>query len=149
MYIKVYFAENGSPKTGLSPTVTVYKDSDNSVIVNAQAMTEIGGGFYKYDFSTYDSEESYCYIVDSVTLTGQERYAPGAIEKNHNGLEDILENSTSVKKYLRGLIAPFLAKRTGMGTSTTVFRDQADGKDRVTVALDGSGNITAIVMDLT
>lgn len=149
MWLKVYFAENGSPKALLSPTVDVYRDSDAVKVVNAQAMTEIGGGFYKYDFSTYNPEQSYCYVVDSVTLTGYERYAPGAIEKNHNGLEDVLENSISAKQYLRGLIAPFLAKRTGMGTATTVFRDQADTKDRATFTLDANGNITAITLDLT
>lgn len=149
MWIKAYFAEDGAPKAGLTPTVTVYRDSDSAVVVNAQNMTEIGTGFYKYEFTTYDEEESYSYVADSVTLTAFERYAVGQLEKNHNGLEDILENSTTVKQYLRGLVAPFLAKRTGMGSNTTIFRDQADTKNRVTVALDGDGNITAIVMDLT
>lgn len=147
MWIKAYFAENGAPKTGLSPRVDIYKDSDSSKVVDAQAMTEIGGGFYKYEFTTYDTEESYSF-VDSVTLTGYERYAVGEITKNHNGLEDVLENGETVKNYLRGLIAPFLGKRTGMGTGTTIFRDQADSKDRLIVTLDSSGNITAIVMDL-
>ena len=79
MYFTAYFSESGVPKTGLSPTITIQKVSDNSVVVNAQAMTEVGNGFYKYSYTT-DNDESYVGVADSVTLTGSERYAPIATE---------------------------------------------------------------------
>lgn len=78
-WITVRFFEAGVPKTGLSPTVTVRDLADNSVPVNAQAMTEVGDGFYKYDFTTRDTAKDYVFSADSVTLLGSERYATGAI----------------------------------------------------------------------
>ncbi|MFH1241748.1 MAG: hypothetical protein V1689_05235 [Pseudomonadota bacterium] len=72
-----YFAENGSPKTGLSPTIIVRKDSDGTVVVNGVGMTETGNGFYQYTYAAQDFSEGYHFIADSVTLTGSERYAVG------------------------------------------------------------------------
>jgi len=58
MLLTAFFSDKGVPKTGLSPTIDVWKD-DATHVVNAQAMTEIAGGWYKYDFVGYD--EKLCY----------------------------------------------------------------------------------------
>lgn len=76
-WIGAYFKESGIPKTGLSPTLMGYDLSDNSVVLNAVAMTETGSGGYKYWFTNYDNTKNYYFLADSVTLTGEERYAPG------------------------------------------------------------------------
>ncbi len=73
MNLIAFFTENGTPKTGLSPTIDVWK-LDGSQVVTAQAMTEIAGGFYYYDFTTYDEDLDYVIRADSVTLTGSDRY---------------------------------------------------------------------------
>ena len=74
MNIIAFFTEQGIPKTGLSPTVDVWT-VDRSQVVTAQAMTEVAGGFYYYDFSTYDEDEDYCMRADgTATLTGADRY---------------------------------------------------------------------------
>lgn len=74
MLIISFFTEEGTPKTGLSPTLDVWT-VDGSQVVTAQAMTEIAGGFYKYDFSTYDENEDYCMRADGTSsLTGSDRY---------------------------------------------------------------------------
>lgn len=79
MNILARFTLDGVPATGLSPTITVYKVSDNSVVVNAQAMTEIAGGWYKYAFADYSETEEYCFGCDGgATLSGAERYPGGA-----------------------------------------------------------------------
>ncbi len=77
MSFDAFFLESGLPKTGLSPTIIIRKDSDGSVVVNGLAMTESGDGFYVYAYAAQDFTESYHYICDSVTLTGNERYAVG------------------------------------------------------------------------
>ena len=64
MIISAYFTDSGAPKTGLSPTVTVYDLSDNTKDVDAASMTEVGGGFYKYDWSGFDSSGDYTIICD-------------------------------------------------------------------------------------
>lgn len=75
MNISAYFSEYGTPKTGLSATITIYDVSDSSVIINAAAMTEMANGFYTYVFAALDNSKEYTAICDSVTLTGPERYA--------------------------------------------------------------------------
>jgi hypothetical protein len=76
MLITAYFSSSGTPATGLTPTVTVRDVSDGSVVVNAQAMTEVGGGDYKYTFAGYDSTKDYVVLCDGgITLVGTERYA--------------------------------------------------------------------------
>jgi len=79
MNLIAFFTDNGTPKTGLSPKIDVWK-LDGTQVVNAQAMTEIAGGFYYYDFTTYDDDEDYCIRADSVTLTGAERYVQATNE---------------------------------------------------------------------
>ncbi|KKK86456.1 hypothetical protein LCGC14_2763060 [marine sediment metagenome] len=74
MNIIAFFTEQGIPKTGLSPTVDVWT-VDRSQVVTAQTMTEVAGGFYYYDFTTYDEDEDYCMRADgTATLTGADRY---------------------------------------------------------------------------
>ena len=78
MWVIAAFTENGNPKTGLSPTITGYDLSDDSVVINAQSMAEIANGIYKYNFSTYDSAKDYVYICDgTASVPVFERYVFG------------------------------------------------------------------------
>lgn len=52
IYAAVRFTQDFIGKTGLSPTLTVIRVSDNAVVINAQAMSEIGDGFYKRDITS-------------------------------------------------------------------------------------------------
>jgi len=74
MWLVVAFTNGGVPVTGLSPTVTVHDLSDNSVAVNAATMSEVGNGFYKYDFTTYDSTKDYAVLFDAGADTVDARY---------------------------------------------------------------------------
>src|SRR4030042_4083500 len=64
MYILASWINSTGPVTGLSPTITARKLSDNSVILNAVAMSEVGNGGYKYEWTTYDAGEEYYLIAD-------------------------------------------------------------------------------------
>ena len=73
--IQSNFQNNGVPATGLTPAITVYDLSDNSVVVNASAMSEVANGIYKYSFTTYDVTKEYAIYVDGgVTLDNTDRY---------------------------------------------------------------------------
>jgi hypothetical protein len=76
MYITAFFTDKGVPKTGLSPIITVRKVSDNSIVVNGLSMSEIGSGWYKYDFATYDKSIEYAIVMDanSGSISDFERY---------------------------------------------------------------------------
>jgi len=73
MWISVYFGVYNSPITSLTPTIRIRYVLDGS-IVDSGVMTEVGDGFYNYDFSSYDSTKEYCMICDAVTLPNNIRY---------------------------------------------------------------------------
>lgn len=92
--ISAFFTDAGTPKTGLSATIRIRKLSDNSLVVTDAAMTEVGDGFYSYDFTTYDIEEEYTIRCDgSATLTNNlDRYTYAG---NESYSEDIWETETT------------------------------------------------------
>lgn len=78
MYFVAYFTNGGTPATGLSPTISIWRVSDNALLIDAAAMTEIAGGFYKYDYGAYDPTVDVVARADGgATLSGYDRYPPG------------------------------------------------------------------------
>lgn len=75
-WITAYFKASGVAQTGLTVLVTVYDLSDDSVDVNAQAMTEVAGGWYKYDFAAYDKTKDYSGFANSQSVASDDRYPP-------------------------------------------------------------------------
>lgn len=55
----------------------------------------------------------------------------------------VTENSKTFLQQLRLMYATLVGKASGLGTTTVVFRDDADSKDRVSATVDSSGNRTA------
>ena len=84
--ITVHFTNNGIPTSGLSPTIDIYQldpliPGNNTLIVNNGATTEIGGGWYRYDFLTYDPYVNYVFTFDGgAGLTAYERFKVGGNE---------------------------------------------------------------------
>jgi len=73
-----WFIDDGSPAVDLSPTVDVYDVSDNSKIVDGEAMTQVGLGFYKYNFTDFNEDKDYLVIADGgVSVEGWGRYSIG------------------------------------------------------------------------
>ena len=80
MIFPAYFHHQGTPRTGLAPQITVYNLTEGTNPVAGVAMTEVGLGWYKYEYAG-DETDHYVFTVDSVLLSGLERYASG----EHNG----------------------------------------------------------------
>jgi len=138
------FTENGVPKTGLSPTVTIYRLDTSTAVVTDAAMTEIlTSGQYLYDFAAWDSSVSYSTICTS-SLTGFEKYAYGAITSAR-----VIESSLSTDDILRLLLAKSVGIATGGGGTLIDFSDVTNSKTRVSMTVDASGNRSAIVLDGT
>jgi len=92
MLLLAFFSDKGVPKTGLSPIIDVWED-DATHVVNAQNMTEIAGGFYKYDFGGYDESEEYSIRADGgVALAANDRYVYGT-----NEVGQVTEDLTDIK----------------------------------------------------
>lgn len=99
--ISVFFTNNGVPATGLSPTIDIW-DLDqanplvNTLVINDGSLTEIGGGFYRYDFASYDPSKNYSFVVDGgLGLPTVERYHVGANESYQQEIVDGTWNATS------------------------------------------------------
>lgn len=91
MILTAFFTDEGTPKTGLSPTIDVWED-DGTHTVNAQAMTEIAGGFYKYNFAGYDESLNYCIRADGgAGLSVNDRYV-----FNTNEIGQVTEDLTDI-----------------------------------------------------
>lgn len=71
--ITSFFTEDGVPKEGLTPAITI-RDSSTSIIIVSSTCSEIGGGTYKYDF-IFDINKSYSVVIDGGNvLSDAERY---------------------------------------------------------------------------
>lgn len=63
---------------------------------------------------------------------------------------DGVETGLTVRQAMRLLASATVAKRSGAGTATEVYRNAlVDNKNRITATVDASGNVTAITYDLT
>lgn len=91
--ISVLFTSQGVPTEGLTPTIDIYElnlltTTTNTLIVDDGDTIEIGGGWYRYDFLTYDPEKNYVYTFDGgATLNDFDRYKYGA---NESYIEEIV-----------------------------------------------------------
>lgn len=80
--ITARFRNAGIPQTGLTPTINVYNvtDTTSTLVVGGDPMVEIGDGWYKYVFTTFDPKLEYIYDADGGPSISSpyERYQEGA-----------------------------------------------------------------------
>ncbi len=90
--ISVHYTNNGVPQTGLTPKIDVFEldplnPGVNTQVVTSGATVEIGMGFYRYDFATYNPLKSYVFMFDGgAALPACDRYKYGG---NESYVEDI------------------------------------------------------------
>ena len=53
-----------TPLTGLLATITIRDKTDNSIVVDDEAMTEIGLGEYDYTYDDMDATKAYSYVMN-------------------------------------------------------------------------------------
>ena len=63
MLITVQFTNRGTPATGLTPSISGWDLSDDSLQFSG-TMSETPGGIYKWDFSNYNHNVDYSFLVD-------------------------------------------------------------------------------------
>jgi len=74
------FTNNGTPQTGLSPTIDI-RTANGTLVINNATMTEVGGGGYRYDFTSYNGGIDYLFVADGgSTLSDSDRYQYGSNE---------------------------------------------------------------------
>jgi hypothetical protein len=60
-----------------------------------------------------------------------------------------VETGLTPKQALRLMAAALLGKASGLATTTAVYRDVGDSKDRITATVDADGNRSAVTLDAT
>jgi hypothetical protein len=84
---------------------------------------------------------------DAMALTSGERDAVAAALLD---LVNAIETGITPRAALRLILAAQAGKVSGAGTGTETFRNAAaDSKDRIVATVDGSGNRTALTLDVT
>ena len=94
MIYVIYFADEGIPKTGLSPTIDIFVKVDSGTSAGTPpSITELSGGAYKF---TYTPTEEVMIRVDSedATMSDSERYIP-LIAGSHDDDLDVAVSSRS------------------------------------------------------
>ncbi len=74
MLLTTYFDTSGAPVTGLTPIIKIRDIDTGIVVISGATMSEVGDGFYVYDFVGYDITKDYSILSDSVTLSLKSRY---------------------------------------------------------------------------
>lgn len=64
-------------------------------------------------------------------------------------LDEVVEGTTTFRQMLRGFASALMGKASGLATTTAVYRDIGDTKDRLTATVDADGNRTVVTRDLT
>jgi len=84
MLISTVFKKDGTPKTGLSPVISIVDADAISTIISGDPMIEVGSGWYKYEFVLFDSSKNYTITCDggAVLTNDFERYTYAVNEKN-------------------------------------------------------------------
>lgn len=73
MWITTNFQDETVTASGLSPTIRIRNIETGSVVASG-IMSELGDGFYTYDFAGYDIINEYVILCDAVTLSDLDRY---------------------------------------------------------------------------
>lgn len=106
MFITAFFTNIGVPATGLSPTIRIRRVDTGALVVTDDSMTELGDGFYKYDFTIFDATLDYVFRSDgTATLNDGDRFVIGS---NEVPIDDV--NNDSVRLDADGLIASAVDK---------------------------------------
>jgi len=64
-----FFASDGSPLLGLTPTVTIWNLANN-VVMSSGVMDEVANGGYKFLFSGYDPKVDYQVVAAALGING-------------------------------------------------------------------------------
>lgn len=127
MWVTVNFTTLDAPATGLTPTIRI-RSVETGDVVSSGTMTEVGDGFYTYEFTGYDITKDYYVFADSVTLVGSERYVTGVTGEYGPNINNIYILSDNID-YRTTLIRKILINRLELedgGTENWVLYDDDD-----------------------
>lgn len=140
IYVVAHFVDNGVPKTGLSPVITVWQVDTSTKLIDSQPMSEIGDGGYKYYFTTYDTDKDYLFVSDGgAILESSDRYK---YTTNETGIVSAAVEAidvASVSEIVEGILdEPLVDHRTNgtVGNSLNYSNDWVSGNYHIDTTLN-------------
>lgn len=126
VYITAFFANAGTPATGLTPTIRIRRLDTQALVVTDAAMTEVGDGGYLYDFTgAFLPALDYSIRADGgAGLPALDRYQFGALDSLGSDVHKIRKVTTN-----RVVVDP-------TDTTITVYEDD-DATTAFTFSLSG------------
>lgn len=96
MIISSYFSRMGNPAVGLYPlpTIRIWEIDvlTQTLVVTNQPMLEVGDGFYKYEFGTFDPAKGYvCRVDGGYVLSPNERFNVASFGSNARANVDVAD----------------------------------------------------------
>lgn len=86
--------------------------------------------------------------VDAIQFGGA-TYATALAAEVDAVWDEVVDGTTTARQSVRLQNSALAGKASGLGTTTAVFRDLADTKDRISATVDADGNRTAVTRDAT
>lgn len=145
-----FFTKNGSPETGLTPTIDIFEvtPSTNTQVVTGDSMIEVGLGFYKYNFTSYDVFKCFAIRADGGTgLTPFEQFQPAVNESFQDDIADAVWEEPDDEHDAGGITGT-------MGTVVNAMRKCMKNRTRIDkvaktlTVFDDDGTTPFIVFDL-
>lgn len=135
IYTVAFKTDANAVGTGLTPALTMYKMSDDSVIINAQDMAEVANGIYKYTIPTASlvSGSSYAIYVDGGATLTTFRYQYDSIDIDKMPIGSEISDA---------VLDEALSGHTTAGTLGAVVSDINTMVNTISATVSTLGNIT-------
>jgi hypothetical protein len=119
----------------------------NSAYIMLKGATNMEPCVIEIQLATFDVQSS-APAVNATQFAGT-AYATALAAEVDAVWDEVVDGTTTARQSVRLQNSALAGKASGLATTTAVYRDLADTKDRLTATVDASGNRTAITRDLT
>jgi hypothetical protein len=123
--ITAHFTSAGVPQPGLTPSINITQLNllSELAVVSNDTLSEIGNGWYRYNFTSYDPSKSYVFTIDGgPLLTDCERYQYGGNESYAEDITTTVLNEPILNHTVTGSVADTIT-RIKADTATLVIND--------------------------
>lgn len=146
-------SDHTTPATGKTVAITISKAGAAfaNPDVGATNATEVSNGWYKVTLDSTDTATLGDLVVRGTATACDDVEQVCQVNDGSTLLDSVagVETGLTVRQALRLMSSALFGKASGLGTTTAVYRDYGDTKDRLTVTVDASGNRSAFTRDVT
>lgn len=117
-----HFTSAGTGKTGLAPSITIYKDDSDTPEVNLQVMDELADGFYYYK-QTPSGEGFRVAVAKTADTAVDQKHLPAVMLIGKAGIEHLDANVSSRSSHddpdPNGYLDAAVSSRSAASTTAT------------------------------